>query len=174
MKKIFIHIGLPKTATTFFQEIVFPNIPTVYYIGRPYTQGNYAFNLLQYADDVLYNPSFLKEELSLIENSASRKEFILISDELFYGYPLYNFINRSSIAKRLSETIPDAEIILFLRNQEDLILSLYNQYIKASKVYMKLDRSFISSPGSGYDLADWNSGSKVFDLKQRYIITPPI
>ena len=110
----------------------------------------------------------------MIENSASRKEFILISDELFYGYPRYNFINRSSIAKRISETIPDAEIILILRNQEDLILSLYNQYIKARTVYMKLDRSFISSPGSGYDLTDWNSGIKVFDLKKRYIITPPI
>ena len=73
------------------------------------------------------------------------------------------------VEKRLSETIPDAEIILFLRNQEDLILSLYNQYIKARTVYMKLDRSFISRPGSGYDLTDWNSGIKVFDLKKRYI-----
>ena len=140
MKQIFIHIGLPKTATTFIQQIVFPNIPTVYYIGRPYTQENYAFNLLQFADDLLYNPSFLKEELYLIGTSSSRK-----------GFP---------------KQFPTLKLSFFLRNQEDLILSLYNQYIKARTVCMKLDRSFISRPGSGYDLTDWNSGIKVFDLKK--------
>ena len=108
--KIFIHVGLPKTASTYLQNNIFPRLNNVAYIGRPYTQENYAFNTLQYADNSLYASSTTRKEIDNIENELAKGNPILISDELFSGYAFYNFMNRGIIAERLSEIIPHAEI----------------------------------------------------------------
>ena len=124
-KKVFIHVGLPKTASTLLQEIVFPALKPVIYVSRPYTQENHAFNKLQYADDSLYAAEELRDEINnIIALEPGNK--VLISDELLSGAPFYNFINRGLIPKRFAEILPDAEVILFLRGQKDIIRSLYN------------------------------------------------
>ena len=35
-KKIFIHIGFPKTGTTYLQNNIFPNIKDAIYLGKPF------------------------------------------------------------------------------------------------------------------------------------------
>ncbi|VEP12699.1 conserved hypothetical protein [Hyella patelloides LEGE 07179] len=169
MKKTYIHIGIPKTATTYLQNQIFPHIKSAYYVGRPYTQENHAFNLLQYADNTLFKPIKFANELDKINKLASDKEYILISDEKFFGLTTCNFINRSLIAERLSSAMPNAEILIFIRNQEDFILSMYKQHVKMGMVDRLLDKSYVYSKGSGFDLDKWQSGVRSFDLKNRFI-----
>ncbi len=166
--KIFIHVGLPKTASTYLQD-VFPRLNNVAYIGRPYTQENYAFNTLQYADNSLYTSSTIRKEIDNIENEIAKGNPILISDELFSGFAFYNFINRGMIAERLSEIIPHAEIILFLRGQMDLIISLYNQFVKMAWVDTHLDESFLYRPGKGFPLKEWIEGKRDWNSNNRFI-----
>ena len=99
------------------------------YVGRPYTQDRRAFNTLQFSDGTIYEPEILSEEISSIGQCAHGTNVVLVSDENLYGRPFYNFINRVLIAERLSRAVPDTEVIMFLRNQTDLILSLYNQFV---------------------------------------------
>ena len=139
-KKIFIHVGLHKTASTYLQERIFPLFQNLTLVSRPYTQQNEAFNKLQYASDPLFSSKQFSKELNLIQESDNNRK-ILISDENFSGLPYYNFINRGIIAKRLSSLIPDAEIILFLRGQESLVRSHYNQAIKKGWFSNRLDRT---------------------------------
>jgi len=41
LSKIFyIHIGYPKTGTTYLQNIIFPNIDNLYYLGKPFYKKN--------------------------------------------------------------------------------------------------------------------------------------
>lgn len=167
-KTVFIHIGLPKTASTLLQEIVFPELDEVTYVSRPYTQENHAFNKLQYADDSLYTAEELDEELNAIFNLEPSKK-VLISDELFSGAPFYNFLNRSLIAKRLAAIVPSAQIILFLRGQKDIIRSLYNQYVKIGWFSEGLNGSFISSPGKGFELSDFVKGRRHWNIHNRFI-----
>jgi len=167
--KIFIHVGLPKTASTYLQDSVFPRLNNVAYIGRPYTQENYAFNTLQYADNSLYTSSAIRKEIDNIENEIAKGNPILISDELFSGFAFYNFINRGMIAERLSEIIPHAEIILFLRGQMDLIISLYNQFVKMAWVDTHLDESFLCRPGKGFPLKEWIEGKRDWNSNNRFI-----
>jgi hypothetical protein len=141
----------------------------VTYIGRPYTQDSHAFNTLQFADASIYEPEVLSSELSAIRHSACRSNTVLISDENLSGWPFYNFINRELIAERLSNEIPDAEVILFLRNQTDLILSLYNHFVKIGWFDGVLDESFVSSPGEGARLDQWLDGTLNWNPKRRYI-----
>jgi hypothetical protein len=167
--RIFIHVGLPKTASTYLQNSVFPRLKNVAYIGRPYTQENYAFNTLQYADKSFYTSSTIRKELERIENEIARGSPILISDELFSGFAFYNFLNRGIIAERLSEIVPHAEIILFLRGQGDLILSLYNQFVKMGWVDTHLDESFLHRPGKGFSLKEWIGGKRDWNSNNRFI-----
>jgi hypothetical protein len=166
--KTFIHVGLQKTATTFLQDEIFPRLREVFYVGRPYTQENEAFNQLQYADDSLYTDEPLKVELDKILKAA-RGRNLLISDELFSGYAFYNFSNRGQIARRLSQVVPDGEIILFIRNQLDLIKSLHNQYVKLGWIDRPLDSSFLHAPGIGFSLERWMQGARDWNLARRHV-----
>lgn len=112
---------MPRTATTFLQRRLFPQLPEIEYFGLPYTQINPAFNRMLFEDESTYNPGILKKEIS-----ALRGDKKLFSNENFVGQSLYwHFGNRTQIAKRLNDAMPDATVILFLRNQPDLIRSLY-------------------------------------------------
>lgn len=136
MKKIYIHVGLHKTGTTFLQKNIFPFLKKTFCIIPPYTgeKLDLALNKLQYADDIYYDPNEIVRE---VENIKSDQ--ILISDESLSGVADFNCINRSLIANRLSNSFPDSEIILFLRGQKDIINSSYNQVIKVGKTCLTID-----------------------------------
>ncbi len=73
------------------------------------------------------------------------------------------------IAERLSKAIPDAEIVLFLRGQTDLIMSLFNQYVKIGWFDSRLDKSFLHRPGKGFPLEKWAEGARGWNFKNRFI-----
>ncbi|MEL4895848.1 hypothetical protein [Crocosphaera sp. Alani8] len=150
MTQVYIHIGLHKTATTFLQTLVFPRLKGTIYLSRPYTQLNHAFNKLQYADDARYNEMEIRQELEKFQNA----ERLFISDEMLSGIPNFNYINRSVIAKRISELFPDANIILFLRGQIDLINSLYNTWVKNQKGTRTI-QDFVYFPTRDYSYRDF-------------------
>jgi hypothetical protein len=167
--KVFLHVGLQKTGTTYLQTRVFPQISEITYIGRPYTQENHAFNTLQYADGTLYEPERLEHEITAIRRASEGRSAVVISDELLSGFPFYNYLNRELIARRLAAVLPDAEVIIFLRNQVELILSLYNQYVKINWYSNILDDRFMSAPGSGAALEDWLANRLEWQQRNRYI-----
>jgi len=167
--KIIIHVGLQKTASQFLQNVVFPRLENVMYIGRPFTQENYAFNSLQCADNSLYDPSVVGREIDRIKKERSEGGTILISDELFSGYPFYNYINRGVIAERIRNVVPEAEIVLILRGQIELIMALYNQYVKIGWLDNHLDESILYKPGAGFSLEQWLMGKRDWDARNRFI-----
>lgn len=141
--KVFIHIGLHKTASTFLQERFFPKLPNISYLGRKEIHSSVEFSKLLNADDTLYDPSILSSRID-----EKDVEKLILSSESFSGKPLFmHSVNRSMIAKRLKHAFPDAEIILFIRGQKDLLLSHYNQYVKGRDDGYRTIREFIWYPG---------------------------
>jgi len=149
-EKVFIHIGLHKTASTYLQEVILSNTPDILYLTRPYAQCNKAFNKLQYADDSLYSHEEFLDEISKLPS----KKTLLLSDEAFSGFPngLW-YINRSIILTRLKRAFSNAIIILFIRGQKSLIKSHYNQYIKSGYGTLRL-KHFIWKPQRNYTVRD--------------------
>ena len=92
-KKIVIHVGIPKTASTYLQTTYFPHLKGITYIGRPYTQINKAFNSLQFDDDSFFSLTEFQSEIEHIRKYSDENDTILISDELFNGNALYLLIN---------------------------------------------------------------------------------
>ena len=166
MKNITIHVGLHKTATTFLQTSVFPYVEDTTFVTRPYTQLNHAFNQLQYADDSLYDEASLKNEIAKIESDN-----IIFSDESFSGKPvIFSYVNRTLIAERLASIMPEANIILFIRDQRDIMISHYSSYVK-----MPYGTAFITDlfrkPDGDFQYNDYLSTAKPVNHNSIYYNT---
>lgn len=165
---MFLHFGLPRTASTTLQHNIFTELEDHVFVCAPYTQEHAAFNKLQYADDILFNQEELAGEVARIEKRCPDKG-ILISDENFFGAPNANFMNRTRIAERLAAIRPDAELVIFIRDQRSLIRSLYSQFVKSGSYSKAIGRDFISSPGGGLSWQRYTSVPPKWTRELRYI-----
>ena len=94
----------------------------------------------------LYSHAETVEELKQINS-----ERLLISDESFSGKPIgFGYINRSLIAERLAQVFPEAEIILFIRGQQNIILSQYNMWVKGYNAGDRAVNDFAWYPKKNY------------------------
>jgi len=121
----YLHVGYLKTGSTFLQKEVFPHIKNVNYVH--YNSCPNAFC------DILYSDAyhFRKEETAkeIITSCSPGKN--IISHEAFIGgdASLDHFINGKEIANRLAGIFPQAKVLFVVRNQYDLAISLYKQYV---------------------------------------------
>jgi hypothetical protein len=161
-----IHIGIHKTSSTFLQTKVFPKYPKYDLITRPDTQQDDFFNLLQYADESFLPNSFYSSFQQKYDLTGRN---LIISDEGFSGKPLgYAYLNRSIIAQRLKRLVPGAEIVIFIRDQKDIIKSHYNSYVKMP-FGVKSIEDFIWMDTSDSDHGVYNENSLTFNTNDYYL-----
>lgn len=113
MKKgnnLYIHIGLHKTGTTFLQQEVFPKLKNVNYISKYNRQGSLH----------LITTKFSKDKINLFSEEHLTRQNYLDDGQA----------SMSEIAERIHKLFPEAKIILTLRNKDDWLKSLYNQYAR--------------------------------------------
>lgn len=108
--KEFIHIRVPKTASTMLQEHVFAKTPAIKNVGRPFDNPDDAqlLNGLALDDDRDF-----REERIVAHVSAGRARGVPVpvySDETVVNTPI-----RSTADKRLQRLMPDAHIIAVVR-----------------------------------------------------------
>lgn len=106
--KMYIHVGLHKTGTTFLQKHVFPKIKGIDYFDSFNSRRNFCFKI-------------------------PKKGKILISDESLTNYNFEDSVEVSSfeIMRRLKLIYPSAKIIVTFRDKEDWEKSLFNQYLRS-------------------------------------------
>jgi len=118
-----VHIGFPKTATTFLQKEVFPHLKKSNYVEYRKCEG--IFNDLIYLDDLDYE----EEPILKMLNAFMERTDNLFSFEALVGAPfIYKGLGRSSIARRLKSLGFD-KVIITLRDQITMYDSLYRQYV---------------------------------------------
>lgn len=143
---------MPRTGTTFLQRKVFHAIEGFSFYGLPYTHYNNAFHKMIYMDESLYDKDEFIKEINQLKGDN-----IILSNENFIGQSLfYHHSNRSRIAHRLHQAMPNATIILYLRNQIDLLKSLYLITI-GWKENKSLDQ-FVWTKREAYTLEDYQKG----------------
>lgn len=127
MQPIF-HVGYPKTATSWLQKNFFPYIKNGDYIPRRIT-----FETFVQPSTYAFNPDEIR-----LKFPDSKHDYLIFSLEGFIGtnhnFGLNGYMT-SEHAKRMHQVYPDAMIILFIRNQYDIISSTYLQYIKGGGTY---------------------------------------
>lgn len=137
-----LHVGFPKTASTWFQEMFYPELHGIRYIQREIVQdhfitpGAFEFNL---------------NKTKAFFSSPTNKQTTIICEELLLGRLRPGGVQGHltvSIAQRLKQVFPEAKIIIMLRNQLDALASSYSEYIKsggnfsASK-FLKSERLYL-------------------------------
>ena len=118
-----IHIGYPKTATTWFQNEYFPGVKYYKLVPRQFIKKHIIqptpFN---------FSPT---KVCQLIEEEFGNQ--VILSEELLLGSIRsggFNFVHTVNMANRLKDVFPHATIVLFIRSQTEIISSDYGQYIK--------------------------------------------
>lgn len=125
-KEIFIHVGMPKSASTFLQRNYFNQLTGVYFAS-----DDVLINLIRKI--TVKNPITIDIEFEkkIIDNFLLNIEEnkVVISDEALVGYMFDSFHSFESITFLLKKLFPSAHIILVLRKQDSIIESIYKQYL---------------------------------------------
>lgn len=115
-ENIIIHIGYPKTGTTWFANNFYNRIKQVNFIPPE-----------RILNDIL------SSDYSKIRNQVASDKLNIIADPEFSGVIKFNWKNgsyRKEISEKLAHLFPNAKIILFIRNQIDFLTSAYVYYIR--------------------------------------------
>lgn len=119
MKKTIIHIGYPKTGTTWFNTQLYTVLKDVAFVGPPV-----------YTDNRLDT-----EKLKNISVNESR---IIVSDPELAGTIRFQWQGWEKVrntAKQLRQIFPESTVVIFIRNQFTLISSLYLYYVRKGGTY---------------------------------------
>ena len=120
--KPIIHIGFPKTGTTWLQKEFFPNVEDINFIQRN--------DIIEY----ILKPNTFEFDPNLAKKYFENGKRNVICDEILVGGLDVCFGNGAFIKEtgnRLKQIFNEAEIIIFIRNQPSIVASAYFQYIKA-------------------------------------------
>jgi hypothetical protein len=115
MNNPLIHIGYPKTATTWFQNELYPKI-----INKKFIKAEIFRSVVTNEIPFIYNP-----DKALVNNYFCNDPFIVCDEGIIGGNP---FVAIESI-NRVHKLFPNSRVILFIRSQFDMISSKYSQYV---------------------------------------------
>ncbi len=141
MKDIFIHVGYPKTSTTWIQECFFSEHPDLYYLGTTLkkpankditTPRVWWLSKLANVHSNDFDSEYFRNEA---DKTMSEEKLNCISYEGFIGDPLNNWFIPEVRANRIAAVFPNAKILITLREQLSLLASMYGEYLKAGGTY---------------------------------------
>lgn len=124
MKHIF-HIGYHKTGTTWFQKYYYPAVKNAEYVDHILTRKIF-----------LDKKEFDAPDLDKLKLEPG-KTYIFCHEELsgnIHTGGMNSFVTKG-MASRIRDSYPSARIVIFIRNQIDMIASCYSQYVKEGGTY---------------------------------------
>lgn len=145
--KYLVHVGYPKAASTWLQTFFFPGkdkrIRPLMKRGQQ-SSGNYNKS----GGQLFYSPELplLDEQLSkyvypyFFDTKGAIKELqkatdpdamvTVISNEAWAGHPFSGGVTYYEYASRIKSVVPQAKILIVVRRQEDMILSVYAHFMR--------------------------------------------
>ena len=122
-----IHIGLHKTGTTWLQQRIFADESLGFTQVRPRTIVDDAFVVCNpFAFDPQQARAYFED---FATRTAANGHTLVISHERLAGQPLINAADARPIADRIAATFPLGKVLLVIREQGAMMLSVYKQYI---------------------------------------------
>lgn len=122
-----VHVGYHKTGTTWFQDIFYPAVRNRPYIPRSIVRAAFlAPGALE------FDPACARQILGAHADHA-----ILCEENLTGGLHNGGLAGNLSkdVARRIKATLPDAQIVLFVRDPVAMIASAWVQYVKGGGTY---------------------------------------
>jgi hypothetical protein len=127
MSRPLVHIGFPKAASTWLQDHLFSN-PGLG-LRSPFTE-NRVKNALIKPDGLDFDPAEARAQFDPELEEVSAQGLVpVLSAERLCGNHLSGGFDTRELAERLAATIPEARILIVLREQRAALISMYKQYV---------------------------------------------
>jgi len=120
-----VHIGYPKTASTWLQTHLFPRLSSHRYVPDKLTE-----DILMKDSALGFDPEAARGRLD--ELGAADKPLVLSHEGLvghMHSGGLFGYFTQG-MAHRIHRVLPDAHILLLCRRQESMLATAYRQYIR--------------------------------------------
>ncbi len=125
-KAVLFHIGYHKTGTTFLQKSFFERFEC--FLRVPQRK---IFHELIYPHDFTFDTARATDFVQTAQNSAaSRNAVAVFSNERLSGGPHSGGYDSLQILHRIKACAPEARILVFVREQKAMLLSMYAQYVR--------------------------------------------
>lgn len=138
--KLLIHIGYPKTGSSWLQKYIFnnENLGLTAPWGKN-KQAMEAINYFIYPDDLNFNSQSLRDYFYPTIETANSQKLIPVFSHEYLSIRIGAISYPKMVADRLASVFPEAKILLFIREQRSMILSTYQEYIKNQGVQTLLE-----------------------------------
>jgi hypothetical protein len=126
---VLIHIGYPKTATSWLRPRFFGN-PDTGYLWLSNSKGQPVHRIVR--DRPLeFDGADVRREFEPLLREADQANLLpVVSLERLSGHAFSGGFDSKQIADRLREVFPEARILAVVREQRSMILSTYTQYVR--------------------------------------------
>jgi hypothetical protein len=127
--ELLVHVGYPKAASTWLQQALFTD---GFGFSVPWPDArSLAIEHLALPNSFKFEPRSASEAFEEGLRSASERSLLpVLSDETLCGDPLQRRYHGREIADRIHAVFPGARILICIREQQDLVRSLYREYVK--------------------------------------------
>jgi hypothetical protein len=125
------HVGYIKTATTYLQNTVFARPGT----GLAQVDGQknraHLVSRIVLADDYTFDAADLGRAFAELEAPLRVQGNLPVwSEEVLLGDPLVRRYDGSANLRRIAAAVPQARILITIREQRAMVMSMYREYIK--------------------------------------------
>lgn len=123
-----IHVGYPKTGSTWLQEDLFANASSGFW--SPWTLDVKEQYLL--ANPYRFSAERVRQVFRTgCDHAAARGLVPVITDEWLIGNQVSGDYRGKQIAEQLHATFPTAVVLIVIREQQSMLLSSYREYVQA-------------------------------------------
>lgn len=148
-----VHIGYHKTATTWFQQAVYPHATSHRYVPRRAVQ------------QALLAPSAFAFDSAAARAALGAGPLVLCEENLS-GYIHNGGLNghlSAAMAERIRAVLPDARIVMFVRAQPAMIAACYAQYLRGGGTHRPHRYLFPGDHLHGASSEPWKAPRFSFD-----------
>lgn len=125
-----VHVGYIKTGTTYLQERVWNQDANELSLAAGDRTRAVLTDAIIVCDDYAFDPAATRERLDKeAEPVRARGRIPVWSEETILGNPPSRSYEGAAKAGRLHQVFPDARVLITIRRQQDIILSMYGEYL---------------------------------------------
>jgi hypothetical protein len=137
-----LHIGYHKTGTTWLQRHIFGHS------GAGFSQMPGAQRLIA-VNAFDFRPRRIRNQMKRRIGQAQAQGLVpVLSSERLSGEPHFGGYDSEAIADRLATVFPNARILVVVREQTSMFLSIYKEYIRRGGAASL--RQYLATPRDGY------------------------
>ena len=129
--EMLIHIGYHKTGTTWLQSAFFPNHPDLAVAAEYPALAEQVIN----PDGLEFDAAVVRRFFQpRIDAAVAASKIPVLTTERLSGNPHSGGYDSKTIADRLHDAFPQATVLIMVRRQVDMAVSMYKQYVRMGGV----------------------------------------